>query len=37
MISKLLNDYCEFQANKLKITVDAFKKKLLNGNYKEKK
>lgn len=37
MISKLLNDYCDFQAGKLKITVEAFKKKLLNGNYKEKK
>jgi hypothetical protein len=37
MISKLLNDYCEFQATKLKISVEAFKKKLLNGNYKEKK
>jgi hypothetical protein len=37
MISKFVNDYCDFQASKLKITVDAFKKKLLNGNYKEKK
>jgi len=36
MISKLLNDYCDFQAGKLKITVEAFKKKLLNGKYKEK-
>jgi hypothetical protein len=25
-----------FQAGKLKITVEAFKKKLLNGKYKEK-
>ena len=36
MISKLLNDYCDFQAGKLKITVETFKKKLLNGKYKEK-
>ena len=37
MISKFVNDYCEFQAKKLGMTIEGFKKKLLNGNYKEKK
>lgn len=35
MISKLLHDYCEFQAKKLKISLTEFKKKLLNGKYKK--
>ena len=29
MISKLVNDYIEFQAKKAKKTVDSFKKELL--------
>jgi|TARA_B110000503_G_scaffold98915_1_gene148115 hypothetical protein len=29
MISKLVNDYVEFQAKKAKKTVDSFKKELL--------
>jgi len=37
MISKFVNDYCEFQAKKLNLTIEAFKKKLLNGNHREKK
>ena len=32
MVSKLLNDYVEHQAKKNKITVENFKKKLLNGD-----
>lgn len=35
MIAKLLHDYCEFQAKKLKISLTEFKKKLLDGKYKE--
>lgn len=35
MISKLLHDYCEFQAKKLKISLTEFKKKLLNGKYRK--
>ena len=31
MISKILNDYIEFQAQKYKLSVDVLKKKLLNG------
>lgn len=37
MISKFVNDYCEFQSKKLGMTIEGFKKKLLNGNHKEKK
>ena len=32
MVSKLLNDYIEHQAKKNKITVENFRKKLLNGD-----
>jgi hypothetical protein len=32
MVSKLLNDYVEHQAKKNKITVESFRKKLLNGD-----
>jgi hypothetical protein len=32
MISKLVNDYVEYQASKKKMTADAYKKKLLNGS-----
>lgn len=31
MISKLVDDYVTFQANKLKVTKEAYVKKLLNG------
>jgi hypothetical protein len=31
MISKLVDDYVEFQAKKNKVSKDAFVKKLLNG------
>jgi hypothetical protein len=31
MISKLVDDYVEFQAKKMKVSKDAFVKKLLNG------
>ena len=34
MISKLVNDYCNFQAKKEKTSVETYKKKLLNGNGK---
>ena len=32
MISKLVNDYVEFQAKKAKKPIDAFKKELLSKN-----
>jgi hypothetical protein len=32
MISKLVNDYVTYQAEKKKISKDAFMKKLLNGS-----
>lgn len=32
MISKILNDYVEHQAKKNKISIDTFRKKLLNGD-----
>jgi len=31
MISKLVNDDCEFQAQKQGISVEAYKKELING------
>jgi hypothetical protein len=31
MISKLVNDYIGFQAKKEKVSVEAYRKKLLNG------
>ena len=31
MISKLVNDYVGFQAKKEKVSIEAYKKKLLNG------
>jgi len=31
MISKLVNDYCEFQAKKLNITVKEYKQRILNA------
>jgi len=32
MISKILQGYIEYQAKKNKISVDSFRKKLLNGD-----
>lgn len=35
MISKLVDDYVEFQAKKEKVSKEAFVKKLLNGGSKK--
>lgn len=35
MISKFVNDYCEFQAKKLNISVKLFKINLLNNSNKK--
>jgi hypothetical protein len=31
MIEKLIDDYCDFQAKKRKITTEQFIKEILNG------
>jgi len=37
MISKLVHEYVQFQAKKNNMTEEAYRKKILNGNYYEKK
>ena len=32
MISKLIHNHIEYEANKQKVSVDSFRKKLLNGD-----
>ena len=34
MITKLVNDYCEYKAKKLGISVNEYKKRLLNATDK---
>jgi len=35
MVEKLIDDYCEFQARKKKLTTEQFVKELLNGQHRD--